>query len=131
MTPTSPPTSGPTKGPWRIGRQNGTDTAIFDSDDRALAYTTWHDTGGVDEARANARLIASAPDLAAEVERLRIRLAMHHFGDHSDECDDCGVEGPSEDSIAVLQPLGIVSESGSTMHGGKARRALAGSEGRR
>ena len=54
-----------------------------------------------------------------ELQADRLRLAKHHFGDHSEECDDCGEQEPSESAIRILQPLGIVDESGSVLHGSK------------
>lgn len=56
-----------------------------------------------------------------ENEMLRVRLAQHHFGDHGDECDDCGEPEPSESALDVLQPLGLASESGSMLYGDKVR----------
>ncbi len=54
-----------------------------------------------------------------ELQADRLRLAKHHFGDHSEECDDCGEQEPSESAIRILQPLGIVDKSGSVLHGSK------------
>ncbi len=66
-------------------------------------------------------------ELHAEIARLRVQVAVHHFGDHGEECDNCGEPYPSEHAIAVLQPLGIVNESGSILYGTKVKIALTAS----
>ena len=58
-------------------------------------------------------------EMRRELTAAALRLAVHHFGDHGEECDDCRIPDPAEGSLTALRPYGFVSESGSTMHGGR------------
>lgn len=79
-------------------------------------------------AETNGKLMEELAAARAETTRLTIRLGLHHFGDHSEECDDCGAENPSEDAIRTLTPLGFIANHGSTLYRGKAEAALAKAE---
>ena len=62
-----------TPGPWIINpRQvDSSPYQILDKDDHEIAATIYGPTGGIEEAKANARLIAAAPELLAILKRLR------------------------------------------------------------
>ena len=62
-----------TPGPWNVGDDSPNDYEgpIIDTRDRAVAVITIdHETESTPEDRANARLIAAAPELLAMLERV-------------------------------------------------------------
>jgi len=53
-----------TKGPWRIGNTSNTEQDIFNGDGSVyIGFVSNTNTQSIEENKANARLIASAPDL--------------------------------------------------------------------
>lgn len=82
-----------TPGPWRYQEESDAYTHIVRVGERFLCQLA-QDTSG--EAEANARLIASAPDLLAEVERLRAEV--EHWRGEAEMCKGCRA------SLAALNP---------------------------
>ena len=78
-----------TKGPWEIGEWTDDQEVMIDAPngDRDLAFSKWNGlavvygsddfSGGHEKAKANARLIASAPDLLEALQGLLFDLNSH------------------------------------------------------
>ena len=71
-----------TPGPWLDSGHDGKRNVIVESKLGSVA-AVW-DTGDAMQMRANARLIASAPDLLAALEQVYAQLGGHHSFDVSD-----------------------------------------------
>lgn len=82
MSPTTPPTAAPTPGPW--ARTNLTIHTVSTTDRPALKLARVYDAPESDgpaspeEATANARLLAAAPELRAALAALYEHCAMVH-----------------------------------------------------
>lgn len=81
-----------TPGPWRTGSEGQTEYGVFavDLTARIICYTGTSTATRTPESRANARLIACAPDL---LERLKQRMREHqpvenHAGCPCRHCED-------------------------------------------
>ena len=101
-----------TPGPWRIG-DTSTRTVVIEADRRDICWTRGND----DAAHANARLIASAPDLLAALKDARAII------------EDASMERSNDDGTPQADINGIeLSEWHLTAE--RIRNALAKAEGR-
>lgn len=70
-------------GPWHVGGILGRRPIIYAADGYAVADAMTHHGSHVDQADANARLIAAAPDLLAaakNIEQWWLDIGMSEFG---------------------------------------------------